>query len=973
MVPMEQSTRLVKSEGARRKKCLVAIIGAAIIYVSLLSFSAQYAFSHHTTPANAPLWISFGFSAITSLMFLAVGSLILMYTRKRLIATLLFCFCFFMMVIFTTEAGAVAGSMLLSILSGCSSIIAIPLLSILLMLFPKNHLALPSHQRNIDPDTSDPRPAHRGSFLSWILRSYLVLLTLASIIVLPYYLLFHFTSTVPSWWNAVLFGNFTAGLFCCLICVAYSYTHTSSLRDRQQIRLFVVGVLLTVGPLLFLTVLPQFLKIPYIEGQYSTFTTVVFPLALGYSLLRYQLLVIDSYIRRAATWTIGIICLTILTYLTIALCGMFFSENSPVYIICVAGVLAILAPCTWWGAKASTEHFFFTAMRHYRRLIEQPTIISDEELDINKAAQLFTATAMHTFETSQVGLFVLDESCGIYQLFPTQEHDLVNSPSQTFIEELLVTLKASCSTKTAHCLGSHIPVVEHLARARRPLLLRELTTPPEETPTGLDRYLAPALVLEGDYVLLAPVRSQGRMIGILALGECGDHQPYAGPDFEAVQLLVTRFSSLLETARLYARANQHTALLNNLYSASAMPEYALGTIDEVARKYAMVAANAIKAAAEIWLYDEQKEQLRCITAVGPGPRITSAQVLTPGEQDWATYFFEGEQCIPPCLPEGASGSFTWLPLQKSEQRVGVLVLTYPGPHLFLHNERHALEMFAQQCAVALENARITLELHSAYKRLQELDRQKDRFIMTASHELRTPLTTVQGYVELLSDHLKTLSDETRNDFLAKARRGCDELTLMVNNIMDASRVHRDAISIKTEALPLLETIIEVLEIFEIIITREQRTISVRVSSDMYVMADDTRLRQILHNLISNALKYSPAGTTIEITAETSKRQVQVQVRDYGAGVLPEDQGHLFERFVRLERDINSPVRGAGLGLYISKQLTAVMGGRIWVESSGHPGDGSAFVFTLPLATLVHAHSTKRKPQKPGLPLLQQDV
>src|SRR5205085_6816928 len=180
------------------------------------------------------------------------------------------------------------------------------------------------------------------------------------------------------------------------------------------------------------------------------------------------------------------------------------------------------------------------------------------------------------------------------------------------------------------------------------------------------------------------------------------------------------------------------------------------------------------------------------------------------DTDWSAYFFEGSnpqswregeadtltmgtinrplQMIPQCLPETPRVPFAWIPLNKGQQHLGMLVLTYPRPHLFSQQEKRVLGMFASQCAATMENAKITLELRAAYERQKELDRLKDQFIMTASHELRTPLTAVQGYIELLSEYNLLLSPEARGDFIEKAHRGCDELVLMVGNIMDASRV-----------------------------------------------------------------------------------------------------------------------------------------------------------------------------------------
>jgi signal transduction histidine kinase len=348
--------------------------------------------------------------------------------------------------------------------------------------------------------------------------------------------------------------------------------------------------------------------------------------------------------------------------------------------------------------------------------------------------------------------------------------------------------------------------------------------------------------------------------------------------------------------------------------------------------------------------------LRCAAAVGAGPRITHGDNLQPvQEQDWSSWFCDGESkevqerypdCAPSCLPYIPHFPFAWLPLQKGEQRLGVFVLTYPRPHFFVSTEIRVLEMFAHQCASSLENALMTLELRAAYERQKELDRLKDQFIVTASHELRTPLTAVQGYIELLHEYNTSLSPEMSATFIEKAQRGCDELALMVSNIMDASHVQIDAIKIKLDRVPLVASVTHVLEILDVAIRSEERIIALTIPPELCVMADDMRLRQVLLNLLNNALKYSPAGSSVEISTEVNDEWVTVYIRDYGSGVPLEEQCRLFERFVRLERDMNSPVRGAGLGLYLCKQLVEAMGGRIWMESRGRPDEGSIFAFTL---------------------------
>jgi signal transduction histidine kinase len=138
---------------------------------------------------------------------------------------------------------------------------------------------------------------------------------------------------------------------------------------------------------------------------------------------------------------------------------------------------------------------------------------------------------------------------------------------------------------------------------------------------------------------------------------------------------------------------------------------------------------------------------------------------------------------------------------------------------------------------------------------------------------------------------------------------------------------------------------------------QSRTVTVSVPPDLRVWADEARLRQVLINLLSNALKYSDSGSPIEVAAFAGGKAhsqesslIQLNVRDHGLGIPPRDQPKLFQRFVRLERDIAGPVRGTGVGLYVCRILVMAMGGHIWVESSGVPGEGSTFCFTLPAAS-----------------------
>jgi len=263
--------------------------------------------------------------------------------------------------------------------------------------------------------------------------------------------------------------------------------------------------------------------------------------------------------------------------------------------------------------------------------------------------------------------------------------------------------------------------------------------------------------------------------------------------------------------------------------------------------------------------------------------------------------------------------------------------------------------FAEQASVAFTNAQLYAQLRNAHHRLQELDQLKDQFMITASHELRTPLTAVQGYLELLAEYDTSLPVAQRQEFLQKARRGCDELVLLLSNVMDASRLEIEA-GIRPahmERVSVSDMIQSVIDLIEPHLTQEQRELHVHIPARLFVMAGPGHLRQVLLNIAVNALKYSPPGTPLMFSARGIFDHIPctiISVTDKGKGIKPQDQAKLFQRFVRLESDLNSSVRGSGLGLYISRRLIEAMGGNIWIESSGMNGAGSTFHIQLPLAS-----------------------
>ncbi len=232
-----------------------------------------------------------------------------------------------------------------------------------------------------------------------------------------------------------------------------------------------------------------------------------------------------------------------------------------------------------------------------------------------------------------------------------------------------------------------------------------------------------------------------------------------------------------------------------------------------------------------------------------------------------------------------------------------------------------------------------------------MDKLKDQFMVTASHELRTPLTSIQGYLELLAMYGQSVPSKQQQEFLEKAQRGSEELALLLNNVMDVSRLEIDA-GIRPahlQSVQVLESVQNVVALLEPQTRKEHRSVDISIPASLAVYADPARFRQVLLNLGTNALKYSPQGSPITFSAHLvndAKPCIIISVTDKGKGIPPQESKLLFQRFARLERDINSSTRGSGLGLYISRRLIEAMNGKIWVESSGVPGEGSCFRIQL---------------------------
>jgi PAS domain S-box-containing protein len=230
----------------------------------------------------------------------------------------------------------------------------------------------------------------------------------------------------------------------------------------------------------------------------------------------------------------------------------------------------------------------------------------------------------------------------------------------------------------------------------------------------------------------------------------------------------------------------------------------------------------------------------------------------------------------------------------------------------------------------------------------EVDRAKTEFVSTVSHELRTPMTSIKGYADLMLLGAAGPMNDDQRRFLGIIKANVDRLSVLVNDLLDISRLEGGRVELDIKPLSLEGLVDQVANTLRAKIADKGLTLSLHVPPDIpLVMGDRDRVIQILTNLVSNAYQYTPAGGSIDVRALCAAGRVQVDVADTGIGIAPEDQPKVFDRFFRADDPKVQEFSGTGLGLAIVKSLVEMQHGRIWLDSE--VGKGSTFSFSLPMA------------------------
>ena len=312
-----------------------------------------------------------------------------------------------------------------------------------------------------------------------------------------------------------------------------------------------------------------------------------------------------------------------------------------------------------------------------------------------------------------------------------------------------------------------------------------------------------------------------------------------------------------------------------------------------------------------------------------------------------------------------------VPMFRHQQLVGALVIRRRTTGTFPEEVRDMLQGFAAQSSIAIVNARMFGELDVKRAELEVASRHKSEFLASMSHELRTPLNAVIGFSEVLLDRMFGDINERQEEYLNDIRRSGRHLLELLNEILDLSKIESGRMVLEPDvfSVPLaLEHVVSLLR---------ERAVQHDIELDLVVEdgvsvveADELRFKQVVLNLVSNAVKFTPDGGRVQVEAHRAEGDLVVTVTDTGPGVPPEDRERIFESFQQGARGA-SKHEGTGLGLTLCRRIIELFGGRLWMESE--VGRGSTFGFAVPLRAIGTAPDPGVRPARdPGTVLLVDD-
>jgi two-component system, NtrC family, sensor kinase len=511
------------------------------------------------------------------------------------------------------------------------------------------------------------------------------------------------------------------------------------------------------------------------------------------------------------------------------------------------------------------------------------------------------------------------------------------------------------------------PVGRHSASGRAildrvPVQINDVRADPDygfSNITALDRHRT---------LLAVPMLREGEPIGTISVWR-GAVRPFTDKQIALLQTFADQAVIAIENVRLFkeleARTQDLTRSVGELRALGEVGQAISSTLD-LQTVLSTIVARATQLsgvdAGVIYEYDAPRElfeprategleegivRMLVATPIRKGQGVTGRLADAPEPIQVADVRDLAEQVpVRDAFVRAGYRSLLAVPLVREGQLIGGLTVIRKATGEFAREVIDLLRTFATQSALAIQNARLFREIEDKSRQLEVASQHKSEFLANMSHELRTPLNAIIGFSEVLTERMFGDLNEKQQEYLKDIYASGTHLLSLINDILDLSKIEAGRMELELTDFDLPTAIDNAL-----ILVRERagrRGIALEHSVDERlgeIRGDERKVKQVLLNLLSNALKFTPEGGRVEVRAGMVDGMAEIAVTDTGVGIAPEDQEKVFEEF-RQVGTVEKKAEGTGLGLTLCRKFIELHGGRIWVKSQ--VGVGSTFTFTIPV-------------------------
>ncbi|MBZ0168219.1 Histidine kinase [Candidatus Methylomirabilis lanthanidiphila] len=499
-------------------------------------------------------------------------------------------------------------------------------------------------------------------------------------------------------------------------------------------------------------------------------------------------------------------------------------------------------------------------------------------------------------------------------------------------------------------------------------------------------------------LLSVPLIRHNHVIGVLVLHQMVDGKRFIDAQVALASAIASQVALAIENAKLFQTTQERLRECETLLAVSQSASSTLDLKEALLRvaKEAALAAEADSSGA--YLLDSEQGVIRPFAGYNLPEWVQEPFQHTPLALRELPIVHEAfdrrvpvyssdvptdPRCEHPAIRTLAFRSCLFAPMIAKEKLIGGLFLVWwEKSHACTPEQLRLMDGVARQAAMAIDHAsayheiealNIGLEdkiaqrtrelsemnqaLEASHRRLRELDRAKSDFLLNVSHELRTPLTAIKGSVDNMLDQITGPLSEPQQRYLLRVQANTDQLVRLINDLLDLARIEEGRVQLTPALFSVSGLVGEVLDALRPIATEKGLRLQlIGLEDPLIAYADGDKVTQILMNLIGNAIKFTPNGGQITVTARQVKsadERVEIAVTDTGEGIPTEDLPHIFDKFYQVQLGRQAKAKGTGLGLSIAKSLVELQGGCIWAKSQ--VGRGSAFVFTLPRRPSATSH------------------